>query len=340
MNDSIAKVSWSVRTPIGTPGAIAIVELTADSREALNTATSTLRFPRVDVGSIKLADLLGVDRGVIARWSERTLHLMPHGGPVVLKQLTIRLAQAGLAPAGSLDPMLAYPEASSLIEARMLDTLARAASPLAIDLLLDQPRRWREHESGTLPRIDDVIACVLQRLIEPPLIVALGGSNIGKSTLVNALAGRGVSIVADEPGTTRDHVGVSLDLAGLVVRYVDTPGIRDGAPQLEQDALRLSLELASRADLILWCGDGASPPPRHDILRSNAAKLSVALRSDLGAAMWPHDLGVSAKTGAGLETLVLQIRERLVPQAQLDHPGAWAFWGDEPPKAESAPNVL
>jgi tRNA modification GTPase len=172
----------------------------------------------------------------------------------------------------------------------------------------------------------------LGRLIRPPLVVALGPPNVGKSSLVNTLAGRGVAIVADEPGTTRDHVGVMIDMAGLVVRYIDTPGVRSGGGPIEEEATRLALEVAMQADLLVLCGDaGAAPAELDELLGSNSkagspSQLRAALRVDLGEPPWEHDVGVSVRQGRGLAELVRQVREALTPAAVLKDPRPWRFW--------------
>jgi tRNA modification GTPase len=191
-----------------------------------------------------------------------------------------------------------------------------------VDLLLAQHELWSQPGAASDPERDRV----LNRLIDPPLVVAVGASNVGKSTLVNALAGRSVSIVADEPGTTRDHVGVMLDLGGLVVRYVDTPGLRQGADELEKEAVAGAMEVASRADLMLVCGDATVRPPELPAAISGRAKLTLVLRADLGAAAYDADALVSVLRGEGIAELVAMIRERLVPGAVVRGERAWKFW--------------
>jgi tRNA modification GTPase len=298
---------------------------------ALGAAAESLGMAPIEVGSLRLRNLLGIDRGIVARWSPGAIALMPHGGPAVIRALAAALEDCGIVRAGLPDPIATYPEAADEIEARMLAVLAVAASPLAIDLLLDQPRRWREHgqvQSG-LPMPPERRRA-LDRLIHPPLVVAVGPPNVGKSSLVNALAGRSVSIVADEPGTTRDHVGVMINLGGLVVRYVDTPGLGRRGNAIEREAESLALGVVGGADLILSCADRSSPPARARAIDERPV-LTVATRCDLGAPDWNRDVDVSALTGRGLSALVGLVRDTLVPPTVLRDPRPWRFWSSVEP---------
>jgi len=318
--EGVASATWRLATP-STVGAVAVVEI-VDASGRIGVTLDHLGLGGIGSDDCRLRDLLGIDRGLVARLGDRIAWLMPHGGAGVVRALCAALECRGVIRASAVDPRTAYPEASDLIEARVLVALARAASPLAIDPLLDQPRRWREPGATSDPRRDAILA----RLLTPPLVVAVGASNIGKSTLLNTLAGRGVSIVADEPGTTRDHVGVMLDVGGLWIRFIDTPGVRDGldlaADAVELDAAAAARRLADRADLVLACGDPTHPP--LDI--GATSRLTVCLRSDLGEPPWSGDVRVSCRDLAGVESLVAKVRESLVPASAVSHPGAWRFW--------------
>jgi tRNA modification GTPase len=276
----------------------------------------------VAVGEVKLRNLLDVDRGVVARFAPEMAEFMPHGGVAVVRALAAELNRRGITEDREPDPRATYPEARSEVEARALAALALATSPLAVDLLLAQHALWQQPGAASDPERDRI----LNRLIDPPLVVALGASNIGKSTLVNTLAGRSVSIVADEPGTTRDHVGVMLDLAGLVVRYVDTPGLREGAGPLELLAVEGAMEVATRADLLLLCTDATAQPVQLPIALEDKAHLTVALRSDLGAPSVKTDATVSVARSEGPAELVMAMRERLVPAAMQREQRPWKFW--------------
>lgn len=305
--------TWSILTPPAGQGAIALVQLRGDDPDdfARRLASIALDIPP---GRPALVDLLGIDRGIAVRWDPTTIDLCPHGGPAVVRRLVSALSEHGFTP----DPGCRYPEAADEIEARMLAALARAASPLAVDILLAQPDRWRAHKAG--PPADET---VLNRLLDPPLVVAVGPANIGKSTLLNALAGRAVAVVADQPGTTRDHVGATLEVGGLAIRYLDTPGRLETASQIDRDARELVEHSIGTADLLLLCGDPASPCPERPPGRLT---LRLCLRTDLGEPGWACDARVSALTGEGLDTLAGMIRGLLVPDEALADNRPWRFW--------------
>ena len=149
----------------------------------------------------------------------------------------------------------------------------------------------------------------------------MGRPNIGKSSLLNALARRSVSIVCDQPGTTRDSVGVMLDLAGLVVRWIDLPGLRESSDPIEQQAIRRAGLWLEQADLVIHCIDAADPSP--DPAPIDRPTLTVRTRADLASAEIPSELVCSAHSGRGLPELALAIREHLVPAQARQRLAIW-----------------
>ncbi len=297
------------------PGAIAVIHLAGD----IDAVLAALGAAPVAPSALALRDLAGIDTAVVARLDERRAVITPHGGPAVTDALLRALARAG-APADHDDPVLLYPEADDEFEALALHTLARAASPRAAALLLDQPRRWRASSDA-----DPVISAQLDRLVTPPVVACAGAPNIGKSTLLNALAGRTVSVVADEPGVTRDHVGALLELDGLTVRWLDAPGLRAATSDAEARAIELARDAIARADLVLLCADAAAAAPTPEELGVDpASTIILGLRSDLGPAP-AADLSVSAARREGLADLALAVRRRLVPDAALASTAPWRF---------------
>ncbi|MEO1584858.1 MAG: GTPase [Planctomycetota bacterium] len=317
-------VGFRIATPQTRPAALAVIDLTGDDEASTDAALRSITGGSLALGTIGLRDLAAIDRGVVARVSPTRAMLMPHGGPAVLQGLRLALASLGLAEKPEATGFEAWPEASSALEAMMLDALARAPSPLAVDLLLSQPDAWR----GAPDRAPDARDRRLGRLIDPPLVAAVGPPNVGKSSLLNALVGRRAAVVADEPGTTRDHVGAMVDLAGLVVRWIDTPGRRD-AEGVEADAIRVSGPLIEAADAVVLIGDTASGDPRRVLPAGVSATLIVAGRSDLGVPPWPHDAAVSATAERGLSAFVSGLRDALVPPGDLSSPDPWVFWDSQ-----------
>jgi tRNA modification GTPase len=135
-------------------------------------------------------------------------------------------------------------------------------------------------------------------------VVILGAPNAGKSSLLNALAARDVSIVTEDAGTTRDLVEVRLDIGGFRVNLVDTAGIREGAGRIESLGIAKALDRSAECDLVLLVEDvstpGASMPPPSSI-----PVLRVGLKADLVGQTEPHsyDVLVSALAGSGIVDL-------------------------------------
>lgn len=307
-----------------TPGAIAIIHLHGEANSIDEALNNLIDLGVQTIGSMRLAtfrDSQGeIDTGLVARITPTEVHLMPHGGPRVVQRLLARCADLGIeiVRTDTLPPQSLYPEANDDIEAMMLATLARARSPLAIELLLDQPGRWRD--SPTLNDDDRARSLRLNRLITPPLVVLAGPANVGKSTLSNALLGRSMSIAVDQPGTTRDYITGQVELAGLVVLWHDTPGLRMTDDPIEREAIALASELMSRADFLIAMTDHEHDwpalPREADIRIAN--KCDVARRDDT-------QINISATTGEGIAELVRTIRGALVSPADLAHPGPWLF---------------
>ena len=84
-----------------------------------------------------------------------------------------------------------------------------------------------------------------------PEYAFIGRSNVGKSTLLNKLAGSDKAIVSDVPGTTRDPVEITIDVSGIPVHFVDTAGIRDTLDQIEATGIERTKEEAEKSDIIL-----------------------------------------------------------------------------------------
>ena len=152
-----------------------------------------------------------------------------------------------------------------------------------------------------------------RHLIEPWQVVIAGAPNVGKSSLVNALAGFQRSVVASSPGTTRDVVTTFLSIDGWPVELADTAGWRQQAATLEAEGISRAQTAAARADLCLWLLDGSSTPIYPEIMSPNLRL--IINKVDLPAAWdWAQvdAVRVSAKTNAGLDELCQNLSRWLV----------------------------
>jgi tRNA modification GTPase len=137
-------------------------------------------------------------------------------------------------------------------------------------------------------------------------VAVVGAPNAGKSSLVNALAGRDVAIVSETAGTTRDVIEVRLNLGGYAVVLADTAGLRAAADHIEAEGVRRALAHAETADLVVLVKDGSAPDSMlefHDKLDSNSV-VTVWNKADLP---WPEPrqgLHLSLQTGDGLDAVV------------------------------------
>ena len=149
---------------------------------------------------------------------------------------------------------------------------------------------------------------VTERVREGFEVAIVGRPNAGKSTLLNALAGREAAITSEIAGTTRDVIEVRMDLSGLAVTLLDTAGLRETDDRVEAIGVARALERAQQADLRVFLLDEGEVP----LLDPVADDLVVKGKSDLGGG---DGLRVSGKTGEGLDRLVAEITARLSQRA-------------------------
>jgi tRNA modification GTPase len=97
-----------------------------------------------------------------------------------------------------------------------------------------------------------------ERIREGVRVAIVGAPNVGKSSLMNALAKRDVAIVSSQPGTTRDVVEVALDLGGVPVIIADTAGLRETNDEIEAEGIKRAKAWAGEADLVLAVIDAGS----------------------------------------------------------------------------------
>jgi tRNA modification GTPase len=148
-----------------------------------------------------------------------------------------------------------------------------------------------------------------ERLRDGLIVVIAGPPNSGKSSLINYLAKREVSIVSVVPGTTRDLIEVFVEIAGFPVVFVDTAGIRETNDPVEAEGVARALKKRDSADLTLWltsCWDDDDLDEKQGL-----EVLRIKTKCDLAsnAAFSDEYIGVSTVTGIGIDILIARILE-------------------------------
>ncbi len=140
-----------------------------------------------------------------------------------------------------------------------------------------------------------------ERLFEGAVVAIIGAPNVGKSSLLNTLAGRDRAIVSNIPGTTRDVLEIDFEVHGIPVRLADTAGLRTSDDAIEQEGVRRAEAAAEQADAIIFVAD-ASRPDTWDTSRN--ANIFLMNKVDLVDAVFPPQfIPVSIKQKTGLEQL-------------------------------------
>jgi len=342
------------------PAAIAVLRLrgplTADFVGRHLHATPTIQLEAAAPGQIRRAILQGrngefVDDILVSfhaagpLWDLR-LHL--HGSPALVQQCTELLSSAGWQPARPAETHLW--QTRDCLEAEAYALLPRVLTWRGVTWLLNQVERTRAlaatlQAEESLAQAHEICRQVAARAhiinwFTTPLRVALVGPvNAGKSTLANALADRPASVVAPEPGTTRDWVEIPGELDGFPVVWLDTAGLRLTSDPLEAAGVAQTMKLlaSAGATIIVLDGSAAGAAARMDFTQTygHLRPACVALNKadiegefcavcELPSAWQDSAVPVSALQRRGLnelQTALLKSAGR-TPDA-LDAPAAW-----------------
>jgi tRNA modification GTPase len=210
-----------------------------------------------------------------------------------------------------------------LIELRMLVEATLDFPEEEIDFLEKADAR------GRLAAVSSSVDAVLARARQGALlreginVVIAGQPNVGKSSLLNALAGAELAIVTPIPGTTRDKVSETIQIDGVPVHIIDTAGLRDSEDEVERIGVARSWAEIERADAVLFMHDLTRlGSPGYDAGEARiAARLPGALaasgrllhvfnKADVVPAPSPHEgLTLSARTGEGIAALRQKLLE-------------------------------
>ncbi|MEJ7591866.1 MAG: GTPase [Planctomycetaceae bacterium] len=299
---------------------------------------------------------------VVVRTSLQTWEIQCHGGTVAVSRICQDLLNDGVEDAALENETISRIVEVASEEAKKFDShdmvqqviqrqlqkaptrktagliLAQASNSLIDDLAvaLDSHR-----DASAVTAIRKRLSAwqdVADHLTEPWRVVFAGAPNVGKSSMMNMIAGMERSIVCDQPGTTRDVVEVDGVVEGWPFRFVDTAGLREGSnDQIEELGIEQSHLAASMCDVLCLVFDGGSDvaawSDRLSLAKFPKYTVLVRNKSDL---MTEHDLAqppfrnsltlsglpvinVSARTGQGLPELLRWIKQSVVPCEPTKH---------------------
>lgn len=295
--------------------------------------------------------VLGFGRGH-SFTGEDVVELHLHGSPAVQKSVLAELsAQPGLRHAeageftrramenGRLD--LAQVEGlADLIDAET-EAQRRQAMRVLSGALGDKAERWRtgliraaalveatidfadeDVPVDVYPEVSEILARVgadmrreadgvkiAERIRDGFEVAIVGAPNVGKSTLLNRLAGREAAITSEYAGTTRDVIEVRMDLGGLPVTLLDTAGLRETKDLVEGIGIERARLRAAAADLRIYM---LLPDEKPDL---DLASGDIVVAAKIDA--FPRDgIGISSKTGEGIDRLVALVQDRLLERTQ------------------------
>jgi len=281
-----------------------------------------------------------LDEVILYRAGPGIFEVNCHGGPAAVRAVSQRLAALGLE---SVDPdTLLGLEGAGRIERDARHALRSARTELAARILLDQlngalakaigeVRAFLGSESprpaagGSQAESDEAgrrIEALLVRwehagrfLAEPPRITVAGRPNVGKSTLVNRLAGADHAITSAVPGTTRDTVEVEAAAGGVPVVLVDTAGLREATEAVEREGVERAQRELRRGRVVLYLLDATEGRRAEDaeaLAAIGPRALVVWNKADLAAtAPGAGEMAVSARTGEGIPALVAEVLRQL-----------------------------
>lgn len=265
-----------------------------------------------------------------------------HGGTAAVEMVVEAIVSAG---ASRVQPSaFAAHAAESPIQAAAWEDLAKASTTRAAEILLEQAQGALDRELDRLVALiqegregaEELLDRLIQRgsvgvrLMGGWRLAIAGRPNVGKSRLLNALAGYRRAIVDPTPGTTRDVVTARTAFDGWPVELVDTAGLRGTEDLIEQSGIERARREHGRADLLLKVVDRSEPLQDDDraLLDAPGDALIIVNKADLPPAWSPDEelkergafRVVSAERGTGLEELGAEIARRLVPKPP--EPGA------------------
>ena len=257
---------------------------------------------------------------VLCRTGEDSVEITCHGGEAAVANVLSEVANRGFERLSAQSPS----------ESSHAALLPFARTQRTAEILLHQASGVWSNFAKTATQADlalaDRWAEFGRHLTEPWEVALCGRPNVGKSSLMNSIAGFTRSIVSETAGTTRDLVTLETAIDGWPVRITDTAGVRETHDSIESEGVSRSLAAIGTADLVVILLDGSQPIQKEDrrlLDLPTKRRLVVLNKSDL-----PQDhshtadsapISISASTGRGVAVLLEEMARQLVPELPGDN---------------------
>jgi len=269
---------------------------------------------------------------IVCRRGQEVVEVHCHGGRMAARSIVDSLIGAGCREAPWQEMAATHEDDPIAAEARVALAVARTERTAAI--LLDQYRGalraalieiqglLKKNDTGAATDRLRGLNCNAEigvHLTNPWRVVLTGHANVGKSSLINAILGYQRSIVYEQPGTTRDVVTAHTAIDGWPVELADTAGLREGGNAIESAGVALARQRLDAADMVVLVFDVTGPwtSEAASLLDEWPAAILVHNKCDLVAQPAydrPKGLRTSAVTGAGVQELIRELAERLIPE--------------------------
>jgi len=313
----------TLQTPPG-QGGIAVILLSGGGAEKI--IGRVFRPLRADAspgtGVLRLGHLTDgkdvIDEAIVTQ-RDGAFEINIHGGPVVARKTLELLARCGATVTAASGSPEGFPTAhprwhNPAIGREMLRLLPQARSALVVEAV---SRQWSAGLSELVsdnPAAEELRRAAaglekMRRLLKPAEVVLAGEANVGKSTLANALVGRQVSIVHDQPGTTRDWVREIAVISGVPVWLTDTAGLWNAPTGVDAEAVRRARKCINSADLVVLLAVGEVPRAPGWLAADRT--LPVVGKCDIVSPRARNVVAISARTGEGMDRLKAEILRQM-----------------------------
>ena len=313
----------AVRLTGGSRAAVAVWSISGSPEAFADFERQSVRFRGPSTSSVDHVRLVSFgpppgEEAVYVRRGEGRAEIHTHGGAAVAERVEAVLRSCDFASI-SAEPLTFADECEQTFARAITRRTAKSLATVCFGKLETSLRAIRAKDADTASvELKQLLvnSDLGLSLTTPRRVVLFGPPNAGKSSLMNALAGYERSIVAPEPGVTRDAVTVRTAFEGWPAELVDTAGLREAVSAVEREGVGRTRGLLQNADLRLLVIDSSEPCPEAAELMPLADLIvrHKCDRPDRSGVDWPAGtVSVSSTTGVGRDELIARLGTAIRP---------------------------